>query len=185
MLCILPEPPMIDQVALQTIRCLVRKAIRQRRFPRDEFDDLVQEIVLKLLMKMDQFDPLRSCWSTFCAMVARQHMSDRQKRDAHRIATDSIEHLPTCASNEPVELRTPSNSFRRMRSQYEWFELSEDVTTMVDRLPEPMQELCGLICEHETVTEVASYLNVSRQTVYRRCEVLRQSIVCESLAEYR
>ncbi len=72
-----------------------------------------------------------------------------------------------------------------MRSPYEWFELSEDVTTMVDSLPESQQDLCGLICENESVTEVASYLNVSRQTVYRRCEVLRQSIVCESLAEYR
>jgi DNA-directed RNA polymerase specialized sigma24 family protein len=110
----LPEPLMIDQVALQTIRCLVRKAIRQRRFPRDEFDDLVQEIVLKLLMKMDQFDPLRSCWSTFCAMVARQHMSVRQKRDSHRIATDSIEHLPPGTSNETVDYRTPSGKTRSL-----------------------------------------------------------------------
>ena len=72
----LPEPE-IDETALKSIRCTIGQAIRRGRFQRDEYKDLIHDIIVELLQKMHRFDPHLSSWSTFCSMMKRQSQRNR------------------------------------------------------------------------------------------------------------
>ena len=47
--------PIVDDIALKAIRCTVNQAIRRGWFVKDEFRDLIHDIVIQLLLKKDCF----------------------------------------------------------------------------------------------------------------------------------
>jgi RNA polymerase sigma factor (sigma-70 family) len=181
-----PYPqPLVDEVAIRAIRCLVRQAIHQGCFRRDQFEDLVQEAIVHLLQKARRFDPGRASWSTFCSLIVRNYLSRlRTSRSPKAEAFDDDPQSPHHAS-QVGESQSLARRFTRYRSEQERIEFEEDICTVLGQLPEDLREVCERFLDEPKVAQVAEQLGVSRQTVYRRRESVRQWFVSESMAEYR
>ena len=181
--------PIVDDIALKAIRCTVNQAIRRGWFVKDEFRDLIHDIVIQLLLKKDCFDPSRSSWSTFCAMVARNFLASEAKRQRSRVPTDSID-VPLDGDASPLansveDRHSIGRCFCDTRSDEEWIDLQEDLAHLLDRLPDSLREFCETYLESPTFVDAAQSLGVSRKTVYRRRHVVREFVAEESLHEYR
>ncbi len=177
--------PLVDEMTIRVVRCLVRSAIRKGRFQRAQVDDLVQDSIVHLLQKAHCFDPAKACWATFCALVVRNFLS-RTKRNSRRhpesLDSESEGSMP---AGQVEEVHSVSKRFTRLRTEIEWIDIEDDVAFAVDQLPTELREVCEYFQEDTSVAYVAEQLGVSRNTVYRRRQMVRESMVFESLAEYR
>lgn len=181
--------PIVDEIAIRAIRCTVNLAIRRGWFVKDEFRDLIHDVVIQLLQKKDCFDPTRSSWSTFCTLVARNFLASEVRRRRNRVPLDSLdeplegETIPLADSVE--DRHSTGRCFCDSRSDQEWVDLRGDLADLFHRLPDPLREFCVNYLERPSYTEVADSLGVSRVTVYRRRHVIREFVAEESLHEYR
>lgn len=181
--------PLVDESALRAIRCTVRKAIRRGWFSKDDFEDLVQDIVVQLLNKLDCFDPCRASWATFCSLVAKSTLSRIRRCQRNKTNVESLDDQPEgeatgCGAGQIEERHCVGKRFQRLRSQFEWLELEDDVSLLLELLPESLREICELLCEDSSMSSVASQLGVSRNTIYRRKRLVRESIKLKYMAEY-
>ena len=183
-----PEP-LVDDIALRAIRCTVKKAIRRGLFRPAEFEDLIQDAIVQLLQKMEHFDPCRSSWPTFCSLITNNFLSTARSRNSRRARVDSLPDQQSGANNagtEQVEDRhSVGRRYVRTRSQYEWLELNEDVSEMIDGLPDQLREVCESYLVNQNVSDVAASLGVSRNTIYRRHQMIRESTSEMYMDEYR
>jgi len=184
----LPER-LVDDIAVRAIRCTVRISIRRGWFPPSELEDLTHDVVVQLLRKMNCFDPTRSSWPTFCTMVARHFLASEARRRQKRMCADSLQDMESSDSTTRVEdsiedQHATGRCFTRQRSSYERFELREDVSEIVGDLADPLREFCEAYLEESSFSKVAESLGVSRKTVYRRRETVRE-FVSEDLQEYQ
>ena len=186
MLRCLPEP-LVDDIALRAIRCTIKKAIGRGWFRPAEFEDLIQDAIVQLLQKMDHFDPCRSSWPTFCSLITTNYLSSTHSRRCRRAPVDSLpEQQDAGLGTEQIEDRhSVGRRYVRTRSQYEWLDLNEDVTEMIDGLPDQLREVCESYLVNQNVSDVAASLGVSRNTVYRRRQMIRESTSEMYMDEYR
>ena len=177
----------IDGIAIKAIRCTVRRAIRRGWFRRNEFDDLVQDVAVHALEKIDCYDPMRSKWSTFCALVARNYLATEAKRRRRHDHVESIHQTMEgdgCRLDEAIENRhTPGRFFCENRTEYELLEIREYVHHLVDRLPHELSGTCESFLDRPTFSETAHHLGVTRHTIYRRRQMI-QDCVAERLHPY-
>lgn len=180
--------PLVDDIALRAIRCTVKKAIRRGWFRPADFEDLIQDAIVQLLQKMDHFDPCRSSWPTFCSLIANSYLSSAHSRRCRRAQVDSIpdqQDAGGSAAEQIEERHSVGKRYVRTRTQYEWLDLQEDVTEMIDGLPDQLREVCEIYLVNPNVSVVAASLGVSRNTVYRRRQMIRESTSEMYMDEYR
>ena len=181
---------LVDETSLKAIRCAVRQVIRRGWFRKDEFKDLVQDVVVELLQKLDGFDPSRSSWSTYCTLIARNYLARRAKRQGDRPQVDSLQDPVDRDDETPAEdaIEDRHGTGRcgcQMRTEREWVEFRRDLQDLVDRLSDPLREFCESYLKYPNYSHVATSLEISRFTVYRRRDVIRQCVARDSLHEYR
>lgn len=174
--------PLVDEVAVRAIRCLTIQAIRKGWFRRDQFEDLVQEAVVHLLQKAHGFDPAKASWSTFCSMVVRNFFTRLKSKRPPR--PESLDETSQDAG-QVEECQSLARQFTRYRSECERIEFEEDISSVLDSLPEELRQVCEQFLDEPSVAHAAEQLGVSRQTVYRRRESVKQWFVSESISEYR
>lgn len=184
----LPKP-LVDEVALKAIHCTVHKAIRRGWFRRFETRDLIHDTVVQLLRRMNSFDPTRSSWSTFCAMVARNFLNTEARRRQRPFAPESLgdpeSPNSSCSIEDGIEdQHSTGQCFAQKRNRYESIELHEDVMAVIEDLADPLREFCEAYLEDPCFETVAHVLGISRQTVYRRRDVVRERVF-ERLQDYR
>lgn len=181
--------PIVDDVALRAIRCTVRRAIHWGWFRRDEIPDLTHDVVIQLLKKKDHFDPTRSRWSTFCSLIARNYLITEARRRRNCVPVDSINEPregDTSPISDSVEDRhSTARCHCDIRPEQEWIDLQEDLATLIDRLPDPLREFCENYLQRPAFSDVADSLGVSRNTVYRRRNLVREQIAEDCLEEYK
>lgn len=173
--------PLVDETTLRVVRCLVHAAIRKGHFRRAQFDDLVQDALVHLLQKSHCFDPAKASWATFCTMVVRHFLS----RACASRSTEFLDTGNSMLASLVDEAQSLSKRFTRHRSETEWIEIEEDVEYAMGQLPDELREVCECFQEDPTVAYAANQLGLSRSTVYRRRQMVRESMVFESLADYR
>lgn len=172
---------LVDEKALKAIRCVVLKAAKRNWFRSDETEDLIQDCVVNLLQRCHAYDPAKSKWQTFCALVTRNYLySVRLSRGQSFESLD--DHCCQCGGIE--EDRSIGRKFLRSRTEYERIEFQEDIETAVDALPDELQKICHLLAEGG-VSYVCDVMQVSRSYIYRRREMIRESVCFESLSDYR
>lgn len=183
------QKPLVDQKAITAVRCCVRASIRRGWFSPAEFEDLVQDAVVHLLTKADCFDSDRANWSTFCSIVVRSFLSRRRQSQVTRPDAGSLDESSTGETSDRYgqieEQHCIGKRFQRLRSQSEWIELVEDVSRMLETLPTELRSVGERLRSDEGIAEIAEQLGVSRNTIYRRRQRIRECFRVEYMAEYR
>ena len=171
----------IDPYAVEIIRFKARQLVGQAGFTVADRDDLEQELILDLLGRLPKYDPKRGKLTTFIArivehkianLIARQRASKRDYRRSTCSLNDSLDQ-----EDYLVRLGVEPKPDDQLS------ELTLDVAAVVDSLPPELRELCRRLGT-ETVSEISRDQGVSRPTLYKSVNGLREIFMDAGLKDY-
>lgn len=185
--------PLIDSVAIKSIRSAVRRAIAVGGlFHRHEEDDLAQEISLRLLRRIEHFNPTLGSWSTFCRVNARNYLADEAKRRIRQLRMTSLHETHQDRRGKdyvPEQVVETSHSYTATlpthRPQQEQFEFELDLHGSIEQLDSELQLVCATYLQLRSVAAVAEQLQRSRTSIYRYIDQIRVVMSNHSVREYR
>jgi len=173
-----PHP--IDPFARQFISDKARQIEGRFRHLSLDREDLKSLMLLDLLKRRPKFDAARSQWTSFVKMIVDHCVADLL--EAARRMT------PTSQSNWPLERQSAGQDRSRHRSYWApdpemASSLKSDVHDTVRELSDEEQQICELISKHP-LSEAARRLMISRSTLYRRMDRIRQQFEKRDLDKY-
>ena len=144
-------------------------------------DDLVQELMLRLLQSLRLFDAAQADRKSFVTAVVERNaakiLRDRRakKRDGGRI--DWLDVLLEALDEEPTDLAIDDRAAGQA-------DLAIDVADLLARLPAGLRDLAERL-KTQTLSQVAREMGVPRSTLQRRVARLRRHFEEAGLRNYR
>ncbi len=169
------------------------KLLRSPHFQSYEKDDLVQELGIALWQSMETFDAgvaHFNCYATtVISRTAKSMLRQRRrlKRTSPRDARSSTSSEEV-GSAEPMHLGpvTEHDASRRLQTEHrslcESVDLREDVESVLQTLPSSLEETARALMQHPT-SAAAKRLRISRATLHRRIDLLREHFAAAALNE--
>jgi RNA polymerase sigma factor (sigma-70 family) len=164
-----------DKIVLQgfarsIIRRKARYVARCDGFTAHDVRDIEQELRLRLLQNLSQFDPDQAHINVFITMVVKRSVAMllRERRAKKRVA--SLRSLDTLTDDvgEPAELLDHRDDGRSA----DRFDLAHDLAGVLAALPEELRALAERL-KVQSVAQAAREMNVPRTTLLRQVERLR------------
>jgi RNA polymerase sigma factor (sigma-70 family) len=173
---------------LELVRYKVWKFTRGRQQP--DPDDLVQEVVARVLEQLPRFDPGKATLPTFqnrlieraCVDCLRRERA--AKRGHGRVTSLDRRTVNGHSLHDQIDGdRQKRATGKQTRTERALTELVLDVKTATAKLQPEQQVLCEKV-QQMPISEVAKDEHVSRGTVYRRIKPVRETFENLKLAEY-
>ncbi len=176
-----PEHDFLDGYALERIDYRVRQLTPKLNMTGD-WDDLRHDMIAELLTAAGRFDPSKATRETFIARVL-----DKFENDILRKHLRQRSH-PFSAAVSLDDSLMEDDSFEDQIAvsdacDQEGHELRIDVDSLIEELPTYLQEVCGLL-KYCTLTEAADELKISRQTLYRYLEIIREHFAAAGFDDF-
>lgn len=158
------------------IRHKSRQLIGRHGVTAGDRSDLEQDMKLRLLRRLPQFDPSKSDWPSFVTTVVERHVATiiQSRRRLKRAAAGGLVSLAQEALNEEGErveqadcvlLEDVERVTGEMdRSQQDWLELELDCESVLAGLPLELHEICRLL-KFKSISAVARQLDIPRTTL--------------------
>ena len=163
-------PPIHDDAATATlIRCQAAAMVGRAGLHRQDFEDLVHDLVVALLDHRHHYDPARGAWTPFVGAVVNQTggklLRDRrvQKRDYRR-------------RQRWDEAAVADQIAQRRRRAHDLAELLLDVADLLSTLPPDLRAVADCLKQGLTIAATARMLGVRRTTLYGRLRQLRERL---------
>jgi DNA-directed RNA polymerase specialized sigma24 family protein len=161
---------------------VARQAARQANllittagFPRNDLEDLRQEMILDCFRRSPKFDPARGDWRGFVCGVIRNHAAVlvmRRRRRAWEVLAADLVKGEVAGPEDPTDVLD-----RRPRTEPEdSLDVSLDVQRVVEGLPHQLRSLAGLLAQMR-VKEVCERTGKSRSCVYQMTCQIREAFV--------
>jgi RNA polymerase sigma factor (sigma-70 family) len=157
--------------ARSIIRRKARLIARCDGFTARDLRDIEQELLLRLLQSLAQFDPDQGHINVFIATVVERSMAMLlRERWAKKRDTTGIRSLDApSADGGPTEVPDHRDGGR----DAERFDLAHDLAEVLAALPAELRDLAERL-KVQTVSQAARDLNVPRTTLLRQVERLRR-----------
>ncbi len=168
----LPDNKIVLQgFARSIVRRKARLIVRCCGFNAQDLRDIEQELLLRLLQSLSQFDPEQGHVNVFITTVVERSMAMLiRERQAKKRDTTGIRSLAAPADDGgPTDL--PDH--RDAGGDAERLDLAGDVAEVLAALPTELRDLARRLTER-TVSEAARDLNVPRTTLMRQVDRLRR-----------
>ena len=181
---------LFDEYELTLIRIKSKKMIGKTGFLPDDLEDIRQELILHLLQRLPSYDPSKSSRHTFINDVIDNKIIDlvrekiSQKRD-FQSAPWSLD-AAVCASNisgAVTEKSLPWNRDRKMMSEFELFEMREDIIRVLEKLPPNLQEICIRLLQ-DNICTVAEETGIPKATLIDHLKKIRNHFEISGLKIY-
>jgi RNA polymerase sigma-70 factor (ECF subfamily) len=163
-------------------------------FSRSDFDDISQELTLRLLTRVRRFDPTRASENAFlhrtienlaASLVRRQRALKRKCTAVVSLSLETSDpECPTIAcmlTEDALDRRLG----RERTSSQSTLELHLDFDDLVDRLPDELRQLCRMLLEENGVADVARLTGKPRTTLQSRLRQVRLWLVEKGFDEIR
>ncbi len=165
----------LTEYARKFVHVKARQLVGKYGFTRDDYEDLCQEMILDLLIRLPKFDPSKASLNTFIDRIVNRKAANliryqrQAKRDYRRQAwaprhvTSKISQPPQDAggiSQDDFDFRFGKYTPPATRRQ----DLCIDVASILAALPPDLQPLAKLLMTH-SVAEAARELRVARSTL--------------------
>ena len=186
--------PSNDRFLRGIIRKKANQLVHHAGFTHQDRKVIEQDLSLKVLQSMPQFDPKRSHFKQFIATVVERHVATilrdkkAQKRDCRGVR--SLNEIVDNSEDGPIELaETISTSDhdkrlgRKLRSDTDLADMCLDVAVVIGSLPEKLLELAEYL-KTDSISEISRRTGVPRTTLNERLKKLRQLFEDKSLQEY-
>ena len=169
---------LFDDYELTVIRIKSRNLIGKAGFLPDDLEDIRQEIILDLLQRLPKYDPSKSSRHTFINDLVDNKIANliEEKNAALRDYHNSPARLDEPANTNPIptldyESATENVSLRDgVMSDFELFELREDIIRMLEKLPPHLRDVCIRLLQDNicTVAKEAPEPRTARAAPARR-----------------
>ena len=159
-----------DRFARGIIRRKVRQLIERAGFPKQDAEDLEQELLLRLLRSFRRFNEGHACHrNTFittvveraAAILVRRRRAKKRSSGSVQSLTDSPRSTGDADAWEPPS--EPGPAMDRVH----------DIALIVRNLPEDLRDLAERL-KHGSIAEIARELQLPASTIQRRRERLRR-----------
>ena len=174
----------LNEYARSVIRNKARQLIGKYGFTHDDREDLEQEMVLDLLVRLPRFDPEKACLNTFVSRIVDRKVSTmirRQragKRDHRREAWSLDEPIGDGGGADRSEAVGEDDP------EPDRLDLRLDLQVAVEDLSPELRRLVELLLTH-TKVDAAAELGVPRSTLYGNgIARLRKAFEDRGLREY-
>lgn len=166
----------VDQYALRSIQCRVRRLIGRYGIGTDDREDLIQQLFLEYLERAGEFDASRGRYKTFVNCVVRNQLVSLIRRRKRQLEERVLCPLPPIPPDDP-EQETPSrtefseDAYRiaaglATHPAADLLDLRIDVNRAVQCLPAELREVACRVVE-EGVRNVSEALGRSPARVYQ------------------
>jgi RNA polymerase sigma-70 factor (ECF subfamily) len=165
-----------DPYILRQASCRASLLVATAGFPRDDWEDLRQEMVLDCLRRSPKFDPSRGDWQGFVRGVVRNHATvlvTRRHRSVRREAlAEDLSHEEAGMPGDPDHLFGAGHKHEIEAG----LQMSIDVQRVLNGLPPQLQNLALLLSELPML-EAGAKTGKSRSRVYQMTRQLRDAFV--------
>lgn len=171
------QPNPLDRETWRRIRRKAKQLLGKAGFRQADREDIEQELALRVWGGLRNFDPEVGCSGAFVATVLERaansllRLRNSHKRGnghGHRPLTIEYEDPEEGAAGDETALVLCSTE----PSHESIFDLTHDVTVVLDQLPPRLRELAEEL-KQRSVTEIARRTDVSRSTIYAQIKQLR------------
>lgn len=184
----------IDRFTRGIIRRKIKQLIGRAGFTNQDWEDLEQEMLLRVLQALKSYDPDQAHRNRFVTAVVERHVAnilrDKQacKRDHRRIT--SINVMINITDDGPTELahiigqrELDARRGRHPRSDEDLARLVFDMAVVIDKLPTEMRVLAERLMT-ESVSDIARDMGTPRTTLNEMVRLLRRRFENEGLKNY-
>jgi RNA polymerase sigma-70 factor (ECF subfamily) len=148
----------------------------------DDREDIEQDLALDLIERWPQFDAKRSKPCTFITLVVEHEVSEIiRHRMTEQRRFEQINGSLTHSIEE--EVTTNFRTHQPHRLDQEYFELTEDVASVLERLPPELRELCERL-KTDSIAVVADQMGIPLTTLRYRLANLHGIFKEKELQEY-
>jgi hypothetical protein len=165
----------VDPYILQHASCQARLLVTTAGFGTDDWADLKQEFILDVLRRSPKFDPARGDWQGFVRGVARHHATVLIMRKRRRASEVSIQDLMNGEDASDADA-LDSLGRRPSGSAVDALDRALDVRRVVERLPDHLQSLTGLLGQMP-IQDVCRQTRKSRSRVYQMTRQIREAFL--------
>ena len=173
------------------IRRLASRIVKKAGLPRNESEDLEQDLRLHLWERRSAFDPSRGRWSTFARCVIERKAACLLQAACARIRRRSREsfsldeqEIGGGSKGDRVDQDTYLLNTGRISRPIEGLtHLKLDVGRAIEDLSLEHRSLAQALME-ERVTEVSKRTGVPRSTLYDRIKIIRRALGEKKLEAY-
>jgi RNA polymerase sigma factor (sigma-70 family) len=186
----------LNDYARNLIRHKARKLIGSSGFTWDDYEDLMQEMALDLLIRLPKFDRNKASFNTFAVRIVDRRISTliRHRTQGMRDYSseawsldEPIDELNSAGASRSDALSQDEHDLRtgkHCRPESERIDMRLEVSLVLSELPPDLKELAERLC-HQSVTEAARDLGVPRGTLYGTgIARLRKAFEDKGLREY-
>ncbi|GAB6184629.1 sigma-70 family RNA polymerase sigma factor [Thermopirellula anaerolimosa] len=185
-----------DEFTVRFMRSKVRGLIGRAGFTEADREDLLQEFALDLIERRKNFDPGEGTWEAFVVVVCENCLAtilerrqaemrspereegslDRPIQDGEGSRTEFGETLP--------DTQPGKRTGHWPRSAQGTAELVQDVATVLQTLPDRLQEICRRLMAGQSKASIARELGISRSALYGLLEDIRERFERSDLRDY-
>jgi RNA polymerase sigma-70 factor (ECF subfamily) len=175
----------LNGYAFDTIRIKAKKLIGKAGFTWDDLDDIKQDITLDLLQRLPKHDPEKASLNTFINdvvdnKIARMIEAQNAEMRDFRIESGSLNELVEDLDGTPVELiyeikdeDLPWNRGSCEISDFNYFELNDDIVKALLELPPQFREMCQRLMK-DNIFVVAKEMGIPRASMYYHLKIIRE-----------
>lgn len=190
-----PNLDCFDEFTAQLIRAKARRLIGRAGFTESDRHDLVQELSLNLLRRMERFDPDLASWHKFvvivcencCATIlehraAQKRNPSREGGSLNRPIADPDGGVCDFGTTIP-ESQHGYRCGRSRRTHEEDSDIAQDIADTLCRLSPHLREICERM-KHRSAAQVARDMGVPTKHLDARKKIIRQRFESANLNEY-
>ncbi|MBA4389108.1 MAG: hypothetical protein C0404_14140 [Verrucomicrobia bacterium] len=160
---------------------------RSFRLDEEDYMDIAQKLSIVLLVKLPKYDPSRASRKTFISRIIENHACTlakarvAAKRDARKMKGSlDAPSDPHDSKSEMLRDILSADNYRGglcvCASGEDERDLALSLAGAMGRMPGQLQQVCKLIFEGHSMTDIAQILDVNRSTVYERMEKIRKRL---------
>jgi len=183
----------LDNHTLKFIRFKARQLAGKYGFRPDEREDIEQSLILDCLQRLRRFDPGRGSRQSFgCGVVGHAVATLIEARRA-RHRGYGVPHVSLDASHDfegaDAYFLISEDQYRARMGLHsspleQILAIEIDVNLAVAALPCDLARICRLLMDLESTTQVAVVIGISRATLHRRIQAIRQAFLLYALFRY-
>jgi hypothetical protein len=171
----------LDSGVLRFIHWRARQLAGKYGFRHDEVEDIEQELHLAWLRSWNCFDPTRGKPHTFTRLVVDSRVAALVESQ-----TAQCRDYRLCRSLEEPSASADCTFPQAQRTQFEEnLRRRVDIQRAVTKLPPSLGRVCRLLMTIDDAALVAAAAGISRATLYRRIEQIRQRFIEARLQDYQ
>ena len=166
----------LDPYILYQASCRASVLVSHAVFPRDDWEDLRQELVIDCLQRTPRFNPDRGDWRAFVRGVIRNHSFVLASQESRRTRCETLSADEETGDDDLEREIFQAGSEPSSDDPTEELAVRADVQRVVASLPENLRTLASDLTEM-SVAEIAAKRGRSTQWIYQLMKRLREAFI--------